>query len=253
MDGFENLIITGISKVFTVNGNKGRYVKIKNRDSYGLTFCKNGKITYTHKDKKYISTPDYALILPQGEDYELYNNESGSFPVINFKCTGWESREFLRIPLKSSESYISDYEKMHKLSLLKNNNLKIMHLLYGMFERLSEENLYGAGILAPAVNYIESNCFDSSVDIKMLAGLSGICESYFRRLFVQKYNISPKSYIINLRLTYARQLLSESKLEVSKISEKCGFSSVYHFCRTFKSQFGETPTEYRNRTFRIQI
>lgn len=253
MQGFENIIITEVSKVFTVNGNKGRYVKIKNRNSYGLTFCKSGKITYTHKGKKYISTPDCALILPQGADYELYNNETGIFPVINFKCIGWESGEFFRIPLKNSDSYISDYEKIHKLRLLKNNNIKIMHLLYGIFERLSEENLYGAGILAPAINYIESNFFDASLDIKMLADMSGICESYFRRIFVQKYNIPPKTYVINLRLKYARQLLSESKLDVSHIAEKCGFSNVYHFSRTFKSNYGETPTQFRSRTFGIQI
>ena len=132
-----------------------------------------------------------------------------------------------------------------------------MHLFYGIFERLSEENLYGAGILAPAVNYIEGNCFDSSVDIKMLADLSGICESYFRRLFVQKYNISPKSYIINLRLTYARQLLSESKLEVSQISESAAFQAYIIFAVPLRlssaKRLPNTETELSECKFSICV
>ena len=35
--------------------------------------------------------------------------------------------------------------------------------------------------------------------------------------------------------------------DVNEIAEKCGFSSVYHFCRIFKSKTNMTPLEYSGK------
>jgi len=31
---------------------------------------------------------------------------------------------------------------------------------------------------------------------------------------------------------------------VATMAEECGFSSVYHFCRSFRQRAGQTPTQY---------
>jgi len=63
-------------------------------------------------------------------------------------------------------------------------------------------------------------------------------------MFLLHYDITPKQYILNARIRRAKQLLCDTPLTVTAIAEKCGFSSVYHFCRSFKQHTGQTPTEY---------
>ncbi|MFQ9800805.1 MAG: helix-turn-helix domain-containing protein [Clostridia bacterium] len=42
----------------------------------------------------------------------------------------------------------------------------------------------------------------------------------------------------------AKSLLTNGTHTITSISEECGFSSLYHFCRVFKDKTGMTPTEY---------
>lgn len=49
-----------------------------------------------------------------------------------------------------------------------------------------------------------------------------------------------------MRLDMAKQLISQTNESVTNISEQCGFSNVYHFCRIFKEKTGYTPLNYRN-------
>ncbi len=74
-----------------------------------------------------------------------------------------------------------------------------------------------------------------------------------RKLFLKQYKLTPKQYILQMRIQKAKQLLEESPFTVAAISEKCGFSNPYHFSRAFKQRTGLTPTQYaaQNRFYEI--
>lgn len=55
-------------------------------------------------------------------------------------------------------------------------------------------------------------------------------------------------YVKNLRLEQAKELLKNSDLTVSKISEKIGFSDYNYFCRVFKKETGISAKKYRYET-----
>ena len=74
-----------------------------------------------------------------------------------------------------------------------------------------------------------------------------VSEVYFRKLFLKHMNTSPKQYIIDIRLQKAKQLLAEGVFSISAISEKCGFSNPYHFCRIFKDRIGIPPLRIQKR------
>ena len=84
MNILNKIIVTDIADLFTVSSNKGRNQKIKNREYYGLSFCSEGKITYTINGKQVISDKNYATILPKSQSYSLYGDKTGIFTVINF-------------------------------------------------------------------------------------------------------------------------------------------------------------------------
>ena len=57
---------------------------------------------------------------------------------------------------------------------------------------------------------------------------------------------------LELRMQKAKRLLEEGRATVGEIAAACGFSAIYHFCRTFKTFTGESPTDYR-RTHRREL
>lgn len=249
---FNDAVITDIKGLATVSSPKGRYEKIYMRKYWGLSFCIEGQITYTHNGKNYVSDKDHAILLPQYQSYTLHGDKKGLFPVINFTCMNFLSDRIISIPIENPESYVKDYERMKSFSLFEGSRAKNISILYDMLYRLSlQSSPYS--ILLPAIKYIEQNFTNPDLNNNKLATQCNISEIYFRRLFLKHYGTTPKQYIIDIRINMAKQLLTDGILKINAIAEKCGFSNPYHFCRIFKEKTALTPTEYmkQNRIYEI--
>ena len=72
-------------------------------------------------------------------------------------------------------------------------------------------------------------------------------ESYFCRLFKKASGLTLSAYIRILRMEHAQQLLRNPGVDINTIAEQCGFSDVAYFCRCFREQYSQTPSEYRQR------
>lgn len=253
MNSVNDLTVKNIENMVTISSAKDRFETISNRRYYGLSFCIEGQITYTHKGNRYISNKNNAVILPKGGSYTLHGDKKGLFPLINFDIIGDFSDTFTVIPLSNPEYFVSEYNKMKSLFLFEKNRAKIMSVFYDMIDKLAAQCMPQNNILLPAIKYIEKNYSSPTLTNETLSQLCGISEVYFRKLFMNLYETTPKQYIIDTRINKAKQLLTDGVLKVSAISDECGFSNPYHFCRTFKQKVGSTPTEYmkQNRIYKI--
>lgn len=253
MKELNKITVKKIMDISTVHSLRGRCFEMERRPVMGLTFCKDGKITYSQHGREIVSDRSHAVILPQGASYTLYGNETGNFPLINFTCEGFSPDTVEAVRLASVESYLRDFERMHSLSLFEGNRAAVMSIFYDIVSRLSREESSEFDILSPAICFIEQNYADPTLSNSLLAELCGISEVYFRRIFLRARGETPKQYIIGIRIRRAKQLLGERETSVGEISELCGFSSVYHFCRAFKNITGQTPTEYAAGAAKIGI
>jgi len=245
----QKIIVTEIIDVITVHSPKGRKVEMKNRPCYGLSLCMDGQITYIHNGKEYVSDKDHAVILPMGATYSLIGDKTGNFPVINFYSLYPICDTHTVLEIRNRELLLKNYEEIKRLFINGNNRAKILSLFYEMIYELSSQS--EAGELKGAIKYIYNNYHLQSVTNKKIAEECKISEVYLRKLFKQRLNTSPKQFIIELRIQKAKQLLCEGTQKIWAISESCGFSSVYHFCRIFKQHTGMTPHEYmkKNQVF----
>ena len=243
-DIINQIVVTNITDTVTFSSPKGRFKEIKKREHYGLSFCTEGQITYTHNGKHYTSDKEHAILLPKDESYTLYGEKKGVFPVINFDCMNFSCNQMLLFPVTNLDMYVKDYEQMKSLSLFKNNRTKIISIFYNMLHRLLTSANHSSNTLLPAINYLENNFQDINLTNLTLAQKCNISEVYFRKLFVEHYKKTPKQYIIDIRIDKAKQLLTDGSLKINVIAEKCGFSNPYHFCRVFNKKTGLTPTEY---------
>jgi transcriptional regulator GlxA family with amidase domain len=58
---------------------------------------------------------------------------------------------------------------------------------------------------------------------------------------------SPAKLILHYRMEYAKQLLDSSSHSIEEIANQCGFNGLNSFSRTFKQEFGGSPSEYRKK------
>lgn len=97
------------------------------------------------------------------------------------------------------------------------------------------------------LSIVKKELGNSELSIEDIAGRFGIGPVQFTRKIKALTNQSPVEIIRHLRLRNARTLLLSSEKIVSEIAYEVGFSSPAYFSKCFKDEFGESPTELRNK------
>lgn len=124
---------------------------------------------------------------------------------------------------------------------------KSLSVLYDIFSELHTQSYTPKDkrlLIEPAVEYISANYLYESIAISDLAALCRMSESYLKKLFISIYGISPKKYIIGLKMRYAAELLSSGKFSVSDTAAATGYENVYYFSSAFKKYMGISPSVY---------
>jgi transcriptional regulator GlxA family with amidase domain len=85
------------------------------------------------------------------------------------------------------------------------------------------------------------------LSLPVLAEHAGMSERSFSRRYVEATGVTPARSIERLRVEEARRLLSETRLPVKRISQRCGFGSEETMRRSFLRLIAATPQDYRSR------
>jgi two-component system response regulator YesN len=93
---------------------------------------------------------------------------------------------------------------------------------------------------------IERN-FHRALSINEMAALVNLSYSRLEHLFKAEMGITLSSYLKNIRIEKARELLETTFLTNQQIMAKVGLSDESHFVRDFKKAYGLRPRQYRAR------
>jgi transcriptional regulator GlxA family with amidase domain len=85
------------------------------------------------------------------------------------------------------------------------------------------------------------------ISLPVLASQAGMSERSFSRRYAEATGLTPVHAVERLRVEAARRLLSESRLPVKRISQRCGFGSEETMRRSFLRLLATTPQDYRAR------
>lgn len=102
-------------------------------------------------------------------------------------------------------------------------------------------------IVQKATDYILNHYSDVSLSRTVVADYLSISESYLSKLFKEETNTGLSSYIAQVRIDAAKELLSNSKMSISEIATATGFNSSKYFHETFKKITHITPAQYQTR------
>jgi transcriptional regulator GlxA family with amidase domain len=101
--------------------------------------------------------------------------------------------------------------------------------------------------LDDAVSYIFEN-YQRKILVSELAKICCLSIHHFERLFKNRYGQTPANYISRYRLAKAKELMHYTRMSLSEISERVGYSGIHAFSKAFKRTEGISPVKYLNNS-----
>lgn len=98
--------------------------------------------------------------------------------------------------------------------------------------------------ISQAISFIQTH-YTEEISLEDIAGQVNLSKFHLAREFSKYMGISMNQYVINCRISRAKELLRESNLPVSEIAFLVGIPHVSHFIQLFKEREGVTPLKYR--------
>ena len=249
-----NFVITKILRVVMVGKGAypdGRASFSPNMRCNELIFHFLGQATVYFDDLELQTRPNTIRFLPKGKAsrYDVRINEPGECIAIAFESD---------VPI-SDKAFVMDASQKQAIGLLfrkifaswmakeDGSYFECVSLLYKIFAEMQKQSYSSYDHykkIKPAVDSILEGFLQEDITVESLARQCNMSQSYFKRLFKEKYGLSPKKYIIQLKMNHACELLLLEQYSVTQIAELCNFSDVYFFSRQFKEYMGITPTQF---------
>ncbi len=99
-------------------------------------------------------------------------------------------------------------------------------------------------LVKSAVTAIDSD-LSAELSLHSLATELNISDVYLSTIFKRETGKTLTEYIREKRISYAKQLLRTTSLQIQTVSLHCGMTDVHYFSKLFKQMTGKTPSEYR--------
>lgn len=248
-----DIVISKVSLAVYVESETGQSVHT-DRKFHGLVLNDDTSVKdYCFSDGNVLHTTENSIFyLPKCSSYVVKDICHGSCYAINFDAN-IDSAPFCIKP-RSKEGFLKlfrDAEKKWKRP--DTGNVYVMRTLYDILLEIhsNQQKSYmpdsNFEIISPALKKISSDFTDNSLSVAELAKLCNISEAYFRRIFINKFGVSPKEYIISMRINYAERLLRSGQISVSEVASLCGYFEACYFSRDFKRRVGASPSEYQKQ------
>ena len=133
------------------------------------------------------------------------------------------------------------------VSILKSKNcinsiFEIILSEYGeKTKKTDEKNIFNL------MNVLIERQVNTKFDIGTIANSIGYSPNHLSFIYKSKFGITPAKHHSDLRISKAKDYLSQEALSVTEISDALGFLSVADFSRFFKRYVGISPYYYRTK------
>ena len=243
-------------------GNSARKITRHAHECCEIYINVSGDVSFAVEDSIYpIGRGDVIITRPQEYHYCIHNTNSvhkhyrvifwtqNNYDLLNiFYNRDLGKNNLIVLPeakkaalMSLCRSMVSAGEKTQLENML--NFLRLIELLNGGSSVSSESVLRFPEELDQALDFIRDND-RKPFFISDVAEACGVSIATLERLFRQNLQMSPKQYILEMRLGRAKAELAKGK-NVSEAWSESGIADYSHFIRIFKKTVGVTPSQYR--------
>ena len=241
----ENLQLTSVIKGIT--NPHALHVEHPDRLILRLT----GVIRYKINGDTLVLGPGDALFISGTHSYcvEALSPETGTYIMVNFSARFPDT--FPPVLALYGRAELTDlFTRLYQSWSVQTsaNQYRCMALIYELLALFSDSGKQGADSsfpsrTEPAMEYLELHMFDPDLKINRLHTLCGVSDTYFRRLFIARFGVSPKKYVINRRLSQAKAIIDHGEFSsIGEVAALVGFDDALYFSKAFKQQYGHPPS-----------
>lgn len=227
---------------------------------YLLLLIKSPAIFLIHKEE--ITIPSNTFILYDKHFPHSYRANGAEYKNdwIHFEL----SKDFIEmhpIPMNTllyigNHYYITDVIQKLSNEFYSNNLYKeqtmeyLMHLLFIKTIEQTETKIFPSwnSRMQEELVQLRSEIYSNpnkNWSIPLMAHKLHISCGHLQNIYKETFFTSCMSDVIESRITYGKELLTNSVLSVREISYLCGYQNEVHFMRQFKKLTDLTPSEYR--------
>lgn len=100
----------------------------------------------------------------------------------------------------------------------------------------------------PSLFYTFVSNINENTSISEFAEDFQVSRTYLYKLFIKRFDKSPKQLIKDMRIRNAKTLLALTDKSITEVAAACGFENPIYFAEVFKSSEGTSPSQYRKNT-----
>lgn len=182
---------------------------------------------------------DYYVLGVEG--LKINTNKPIEYSIVNSASNAVSIRHCFESILQEMHNKLEGYEEIcqHYLAIL---ILLICRKDHVSYEVTNSQNI--SRECRKVKNYIESNYHDK-ITLDSLAANCNLTKYYLSHKFSELYRKSPMSYLTEVRLASAKDLLLTTNHSIEEIASTTGFSSSSYFSQTFQKHYQMPPQQYR--------
>lgn len=100
-------------------------------------------------------------------------------------------------------------------------------------------------LLNATVDYVKANLENSEMTIQSMAQELGLGRNRFQKEIKSSTGLTPVELVRSIRLSEAKDLLKDQRLNISEVAYRVGFNNLSYFTRSFKAEFDLLPSEWQ--------
>ena len=242
-------------------------------DFWELVYVARGSYNIRTADKPYELGEGELLIHAPNTEHAGTTPSDATIYVISFETEGGELFQTANIPMSltgEKRKQISELVELGEANFVRTNDVNVRGMMLKLnadshslkrlkagFElfltELTNDGVH-IGIAKNSKNYKMARFSDiteiflknvhKNLCLAELAALVSVSVPTLRQLCAIGCGESPMAYFISLKIKRAKEMIRESAMNFTEISDSLGFSSVHYFSKLFKQKVGMTPTEY---------
>ena len=263
--GFAKLSLLHIQEIGELKAQKPHMSKREHLNSYLFFIVLSGSGTLSYEGSVHTLTAGSCVFIDCKKPYFHETSEDlWKLQWIHFNgpaMTNIYEKYIERGGLPAFHSdhiddYISEWENLYKIASGEDyvRDMKINEGLSAILTKLMEDSWHPDNSrrntkktnLLDIKNYLDQN-YTKKITLDELSERYFINKFYLTRIFKEQFGVSINTYLLQVRITKAKQLLRFTDKTAEQIGLDTGLGALYYFSRTFKKVEGISPSEFRRQ------